>query len=65
MRSLLLVESCDLRPSSEYVLVRLIPKLFPLCETVHMPGQSPVKVKPEIPDIFFLLGGGGGTVLFM
>jgi hypothetical protein len=28
MRSLFLVESCDLRPSSQYILVRVIPSCF-------------------------------------
>jgi hypothetical protein len=48
MRSLVLVESCDIRPSSQYILVRVIPSWFPFCENVLVPGKSPVKVQPEI-----------------
>jgi hypothetical protein len=32
MRSLLLVESFDLRPSNQYILVRAIPSCFRLCQ---------------------------------
>jgi hypothetical protein len=37
MRSLLLVESFDLHPSNQYILVTF-------CENVFLPGKSPVKV---------------------
>jgi hypothetical protein len=66
-RSLFLVESCDLRPSSQYILVRV----FPFCENVLVPDKCPVKVQPEILDIFFLgelhivYMDHGGTFLFM
>jgi hypothetical protein len=45
MRSLLLVESFDLRPSNQYILV------FPFCGNVFVAGKSPVKVYPQILDI--------------
>jgi hypothetical protein len=38
-RSLLLVEGFDLRPSNQYILVRVIPSCFHFA-----PGKPPVKV---------------------
>jgi hypothetical protein len=65
------VESCDLCPSSQYILVRVIPSCFHfakicLCQVSH-------KVQPEILEIFFLGElhvvymdwGGVVTFLFM
>jgi hypothetical protein len=43
MRSLLLVESFDLRPSNQYILVRVIPSCFHLQKCV-CGRQSPIKV---------------------
>jgi hypothetical protein len=44
------LESCGLHPSSQYILMRV-----PFRENVLVPGKSPVKVQPEILDIFFLV----------
>jgi hypothetical protein len=46
MRSLLFIESFDLRPSNQYILVRAIPSFFPFGEGVFMPGESSVEVQP-------------------
>jgi hypothetical protein len=54
MRSLLLVEGFDLRPSNQYILVRLIP-------TALVPGRTSVKLQPEILDSFIFGGGGRGA----
>jgi hypothetical protein len=52
IRSLLLVESFDLRRSNQHILVRVIPSCFPFCENMFVPDKSPVKMYPEILDIF-------------
>jgi hypothetical protein len=45
MRSLLLVESFDLRPSNQQIQFGKGDfYLFPFCENVFVPGKSPVKV---------------------
>jgi hypothetical protein len=46
MRNLLLVESFDLCPSNQYILVRVIPSCFRFAKMCL--------VQPEILDIFFL-----------
>jgi hypothetical protein len=51
-RSLFFVESFDLRPSNQYILVRVITSCF--FKNVIVPGESPVKVQSEILDFFFL-----------
>jgi hypothetical protein len=43
MRSLLLVESFDFRPSNQYILVRVIPSCFRFVKIVFVAGKSPVK----------------------
>jgi hypothetical protein len=52
MRSLLLVESFDLCPSNQYILMRMIPSCFRFAKMCFVPGKSPVKVQPKILDIF-------------
>jgi hypothetical protein len=65
---LFLVESCDLCPSSQYILVRVIPSCFHFAKNVFVPSKSLANVHPEILDIFFMgelhivymdPGGGG------
>jgi hypothetical protein len=73
MRSLFLVESCGLRLSSQYVFVRVTPRCFRFAKMCLCQVKSPVKVQPEILDIFILEElhvvymdrRGGGTFLFM
>jgi hypothetical protein len=66
-RSLFLVKSYDLRPSSQYILVRVSPSFFHFAK-MCLCQKSPVKLQPEILDFFFLgelhvvymdWGGGG------
>jgi hypothetical protein len=62
------VESSDLRPSNQYILVRVIPSCF-----LSVPSKSAVKVQPKILDIFslgelhivYMDRGRGGTFLFL
>jgi hypothetical protein len=53
MRSLLLVESFDLRPSNQYILVRVIPSCFPsakmcLCQVSLLSRCSPGRCTNEL-----------------
>jgi hypothetical protein len=47
MRSLLLVENFEFRPSNQHILVRVIPSCL-FCENVFVPGKSPIKMQPQI-----------------
>jgi hypothetical protein len=51
MRNLLLVESLDLCPSNQYVLVRVIPTCFRFAK-MCLCQEFPVKVQPEILILF-------------
>jgi hypothetical protein len=46
MRSLLIIESFDLCPSNQYILVGAIPSCFRFGEDVFMSGESSVEVQP-------------------
>jgi hypothetical protein len=54
MRSLLPEESFDFRPSNQYILVIVIPSCFRFVKMCLCQVKFPVKVQPEILDIFFL-----------
>jgi hypothetical protein len=54
MRSLLLVESLDLRPSNQYILVREIPSCLHFAKNVCAPGKSSVEIKSKVFDIVLL-----------
>jgi hypothetical protein len=45
------MESFDLRLSNQYIFVRVIP-WFRFAKNVFVPNKFPVKVQPEILDIF-------------
>jgi hypothetical protein len=48
------VESFELRPSNQYILMRVIRSCFRFVKICFAPDKSPVKVQLEILDIFFL-----------
>jgi hypothetical protein len=50
---MLLVESCDFRPSSQYIVASHSQSL-PFCQYVFEPDKSPVEVQPGIIAIPFL-----------
>jgi hypothetical protein len=67
MRSLLLVESFDLHPSNQYILVRVIPSCFRfakmcLCQVRLLPKCSPrvLTTASRVSCTLFIWNGGGG-----
>jgi hypothetical protein len=48
MRSLLLVESLDLRPSNQYILVSESPSCLRLEKNVCVPGKAAVEMKSKV-----------------
>jgi hypothetical protein len=70
MRSLLLVESFDLRPSNQYILVRVIPSCFRfakmcLCQVSRLSWCSPryLTLLGVVADCLYGPGGGGHVSL--
>jgi hypothetical protein len=54
MRSLLLIESLDLRPSNQYILVSEGPNCLRLEKKVCVPGKAAIEMKSKVSDMVLL-----------